>query len=330
MKMETSPSQPDVALPSRFATVLADAGFDLRRGPARVLQINVGKLCNQTCVHCHVGAGPGRKEVMTAETADRIIAWMRAYPPELLDITGGAPELCPEFRRLVVAGREVGARVIVRCNLTVFFEAGYEDLPAFYREQECEVVASLPCYTEGNVDQQRGDGVFQKSIDALRALNRHGFGTDGGLPLSLVYNPLGPTIAPAESVLEPEYKKQLKDNFDIEFHRLICITNLPVTRFKLYLEQTGELEAYQQLLLDSFNPATVDGLMCRDMINVGWEGDLFDCDFNQMVELGLGGKARRFLWDVTPGELTGETIATGRHCFGCTAGNGASCGGTLA
>jgi len=323
--MKESPS-----VPRSFDATLADEGFELRRGRARVLQVNVGKLCNQTCVHCHVGAGPGRKEVMAPETADRIIAWMRAHPPELLDVTGGAPELCPEFRRLVVAGREVGARVMVRCNLTVFYEPGQGDLPEFYREHGCEIVASLPCYSSDNVDKQRGNGVFEKSIGALQQLNGVGYGRGGDLPLWLVYNPLGPTIAPSEDVLEPQYKKHLKDNFGIEFDRLICITNLPVTRFRLFLEQTGQLESYHQLLLDHFNPATVDGLMCRDTINVGWEGDLFDCDFNQMVGLAMGGRPRRYLWDVEPADLEGDRIATGSHCFGCTAGHGTSCGGTLA
>ena len=316
------------AKPQTFAGVLDRHGIELRSTAARILQINVGKLCNQTCVHCHVGAGPGRTEIMTAEVADRVIAWMREQKPETVDITGGAPELCPEFRRLAIAGREIGAHVIVRCNLTVIFEEGQADLPEFYRDHELELVCSLPCYSEKNVDAQRGDDVFGKSIRALQRFNELGYGKDERLPLTLVYNPLGPSLPPPQASLEAAYKERLREDFGIEFHRLICLTNLPVTRFELYLKQAGKLEEYHQLLLESFNPATVDGLMCRDTINVGWEGDLFDCDFNQMLDLPLSG-GRRYLWDVTKHELEGRAIVTGRHCFGCTAGAGSTCGGTI-
>ncbi|MHC4448772.1 MAG: arsenosugar biosynthesis radical SAM (seleno)protein ArsS [Planctomycetota bacterium] len=312
-----------------FRAVLENHGLDLRRTRARVLQINVGKLCNQTCIHCHVGAGPGRKEVMSAATADRVIDWMEQHKPTVVDITGGAPELCSEFRRLTVAARSVGAQVLVRCNLTVIFEEGHADLPEFYADNEVELVCSLPCYSADNVDKQRGDGVFDKSIRALQIFNEHDYGRDPRLVLTLVYNPVGPSLPPDQDTLEAAYKRELKAHFDIEFDRLLCITNLPVTRFALWLKQTGHLEEYHQLLFESFNPATVDGLMCRDTINVGWEGDLYDCDFNQMLELSMGRRPRRFLWEVEPGELEGERIATGRHCFGCTAGHGSSCGGTI-
>ena len=313
-----------------FSNVLTRHRLRLRRGRAQILQINVGKLCNQTCVHCHVGAGPDRTEIMTAATARRIIDWMREHPPETVDITGGAPELCPEFRPLVQAAREFGAHVMVRCNLTVIFENGQSDLPEFFRDHGVEVIASLPCYSEKNVDMQRGRGVFDKSIDALKRLNALGYGIEERLPLTLVYNPVGPNIAPAQGPLEDAYRKELRAQFGIEFTGLVAITNIPITRFKKFLEATGCAEEYQQLLIDSFNPATIDGLMCRDTINVGWEGDLFDCDFNQMIDLPMGSRPRRFLWDIVPRDLDGEPIATGSHCFGCTAGHGSSCGGALA
>ena len=312
-----------------FAGVLRQHGMKLRRRSGAVLQVNVGKLCNQTCTHCHVGAGPGRQEVMTAGVADRVIEWMRRHPPQTLDITGGAPELCPEFRRLAVAGREFGARVLVRCNLTVIFEPGQADLPEFYKENGLELVCSLPCYLEDNVDLQRGEGVFQKSIAALRRFNGLGYGIEDDLRLTIVYNPVGAHLPPEQGPLEQAYKHELFQRYGISFHDLHCIANLPVTRFRLWLEHTGELEKYQQLLLENFNPATVSELMCRDTINVGWEGDLFDCDFNQMLELPMAGR-KRFLWDIDPEELAGETITTASHCFGCTAGHGSSCGGAIA
>jgi len=315
--------------PSTFHETLLGHSLDLRRRAMRTLQINLGKLCNQTCIHCHVGAGPGRKEVMSAETAGRVIAWMHENRPAVVDITGGAPELCPEFRRIAEAGRAIGAEVLVRCNLTVIFEEGETDLPDFYRDNRVELICSMPCYSAENVDRQRGDGVFDKSIRALQIFNEKGYGRDPGRALTLVYNPNGPHLPPNEEALEAEYKRELKAKFGIEFDRLICITNLPVTRFALWLKQTGYLEEYQQLLFENFNPSTVDGLMCRDMINVGWQGDLFDCDFNQMLDLPMANKPLRYLWDIRPDDLNGERIAIGEHCFGCTAGAGSSCSGTL-
>jgi radical SAM/Cys-rich protein len=312
-----------------FPEVLDAHGLALRRGTPRVLQVNVGKLCNQTCVHCHVGAGPGRPEIMSAATADRVIAWMERHRPALVDITGGAPELCPEFRRLAAAARRAGARVMVRCNLTVLFEPGQQNLAEFYRELAIEVVASLPCYLEDNVDRQRGAGVYAKSIAALRRLNALGYGIRADLPLTLVYNPVDASIAPDQAALEHEYRTELRVRFGLEFTALICITNLPITRFKSHLTRTGQLESYRRLLREHFNPATVDGLMCRDTVNVGWEGDLFDCDFNQMLDLPMGGGPRRYLWELDPDTLPGTPIATGRHCFGCTAGHGSGCGGAL-
>jgi len=312
-----------------FSGALRAHGIDLRRRSGAILQLNVGKLCNQTCIHCHVGAGPGRAEVMTRETADRVIEWMRRHPPKTVDITGGAPELCPEFRRLAVEARRLGARVMVRCNLTVIFEPGQEDLPGFYREHLLELVCSLPCYLEDSVDLQRGAGVFEQSIRALRRMNALGYGIEDDLRLTLVYNPVGPTLPPDQATLERDYKRELRARHDVEFHDLICITNLPVTRFELWLAKTGKLAGYQELLETNFNASTVDDLMCLDTINVGWRGELFDCDFNQMVDLPMAGSPR-FLWDVDPDSLAGEEIATGSHCFGCTAGSGSSCGGALA
>ena len=312
-----------------FSGALRAHGLDLRRRSGAILQLNVGKLCNQTCIHCHVGAGPGRAEVMTRETADRVIGWMRRHPPKTVDITGGAPELCPEFRRLAVEARRLGARVMVRCNLTVIFEPGQEDLPGFYREHLLELVCSLPCYLEDSVDLQRGAGVFEQSIRALRRMNALGYGIEDDLRLTLVYNPVGPTLPPDQATLERDYKRELRARHDVEFHDLICITNLPVTRFELWLRKTGKLAGYQKLLEKSFNASTVGDLMCLDTINVGWRGELFDCDFNQMVDLPMAGRPR-FLWDVDPDSLAGEEIATGSHCFGCTAGFGSSCGGALA
>jgi len=314
---------------TKFGQVLHRHGLELRRGRLEILQVNVGKLCNQTCMHCHVGAGPGRSEIMSAETADRVLAWIERHRPGTVDLTGGAPELCPEFRRLAAGARATGARVLVRCNLTILLEPGQEDLGAFYREHRLDVIASLPCYLEENVDGQRGEGVYRKSIEALRRLNALGYGIEDEYRLDLIYNPTGPSVAPAQGPLEQAYKRELFERFGLRFHRLYCLTNLPITRFKLYLQRTGQLESYHRLLLESFNPATVAGLMCRDTLSVGWQGDLFDCDFNQMLDLPLGGVPRRFLWDVDPDGIEGEPVPTGAHCFGCTAGAGSSCGGAL-
>ena len=313
-----------------FSAKLDDHGLALTRGAATVLQINVGKLCNQTCVHCHVGAGPRREEIMTAETADRIIAWIMEHRPRTVDITGGAPELCPEFRRLLTASREAGAHVMVRCNLTVIHEPGQGDLPEFYASHGIEVVASLPCYLQENVDKQRGAGAYEGSIAALRLLNAQGYGTR--LPLTLVYNPVGASLPPPQPGLEAAYRDELRKRFDIEFTRLICITNVPITRFESYLKATGQYHDYSALLYRSFNPDTVSALMCRDTINVGWEGELYDCDFNQMLDLPMGRRPATLICGTSsPADMDGESvIRTGSHCFGCTAGAGSSCGGVLA
>jgi radical SAM/Cys-rich protein len=325
---------------------LRDATFDdalsqhalgaLRRGRVTTLQVNVGRLCNLACHHCHVEAGPKRSEALSAEVADRLLELLAASPGiTLLDLTGGAPEMNPQFRRLVGSARALGRRVIDRCNLSILEQPGYDDLAEFLAAQEVEIVASLPCYTLENVDQQRGRGTFDDSISALRRLNALGYGKPGSaLRLDLVYNPLGPSLPPAQRALELDYKRELGERFGIEFHHLIAITNMPIRRFAEQLARLGKTASYQALLVDSFNPATVDGLMCRSQVSVDWNGDLYDCDFNLMLELPLPGgenAPRRTLWEIEKLDgLAGGAIATAGHCFGCTAGAGSSCSGALA
>jgi radical SAM/Cys-rich protein len=308
----------------------------LARARVTTLQVNVGRLCNLACHHCHVEAGPKRTETLSAEVADRLLELLAASPGvEVLDLTGGAPEMNPEFRRMVSAARRMGRRVIDRCNLSILEQPGYEDLAGFLAAERVEIVASLPCYTEGNVDQQRGRGTFDESIAALRRLNALGYGTPGSaLRLDLVYNPLGPSLPPSQQALELDYKRELGERFGIEFHRLITITNMPIRRFAEQLARLGKTEAYQALLVDHFNPATVEGLMCRSQASVDWLGRLYDCDFNLMLDLPLpaGARAGRpTVWEVANlQELEGTAIATAGHCFGCTAGAGSSCSGALA
>ena len=294
------------------------------------LQINLGRRCNQACHHCHVDAGPKRTETMSAAVADRLIALMEASPSlELVDLTGGAPELNVPFRRLVLAARALDLRVIDRCNLTILSEPGQEDLADFLADQGVEIVASLPCYSAENVDKQRGGGVFTRSIEALQRLNSLGYGQgDGRLVLDLVYNPTGPSLPPAQASLEADYKAQLKDQFGVVFDSLITITNMPIARFAHELRRSGQLEEYCALLQSSFNAATLDGLMCRSLVSVSWDGTLHDCDFNQMLELPLAPSAPRTIWDLGDlGELRGRAVQTETHCFGCTAGAGSSCAG---
>jgi radical SAM/Cys-rich protein len=316
----------------RFSAMLASHGIHaLSRKSPRTIQVNVGKLCNQACHHCHVDAGPRRTERMTRAAAERVIEVLAAsHCVETLDITGGAPELNPNFAMLVERSRALGRRVIVRCNLTVTLEPGMEWLVEFYRHARVELVCSLPCYTAENTDRQRGAGVFDKSIAALRNLNAAGFGR-GELRLDLVYNPVGGSLPPPQAELEAQYREALARNFGIVFDRLLTITNMPIARFANQLNAGGNHSAYMSLLVNHFNPATVDALMCRDLVSIGWDGRLYDCDFNQMLEIPLGAKAASTIWDVEDvGELAGAPIATGSHCFGCTAGAGSSCGGAIA
>lgn len=319
------PASPD------FRGVLRRHGItQLKRRTLTTLQINVGKLCNQACHHCHVEAGPRRTEIMPAEVAERVLALLAATPSvETVDITGGAPELNPNFRRLVTESRRMGKQVIDRCNLTVLLEPGEEDLLEFMAANAVEITASLPCYTESNVDKQRGKGVFEKSVHALRLLNAAGYGQPGQkLVLNLVYNPLGASLPPAQEKLEADYKRQLRENFGIEFNRLFTITNMPIKRFADMLLREGRQQAYMELLANHFNPATVEHLMCRDLVSVGWDGKLYDCDFNQMLDMET--PESRTIWQIESfSELAMREIASGSHCFGCTAGAGSSCGGSL-
>jgi radical SAM/Cys-rich protein len=313
---------------NRFETELGRHGISLRRGNFRVLQINVGRKCNQTCTHCHVDAGPHRTEMMDETTAARVREWITRHRPAVVDITGGAPELSAHFRDFVITARSAGAHVIDRNNLTIIETASHAWLPGFLAEHQVEVVASLPCYLEENVDGQRGDGVFAKSLRALRKLNAAGYGTR--LPLTLVYNPTGPSLPPDQRELEDDYRRELKARHDIVFTRLIAITNQPIARFADELRARGEWDAYLKLLANHFNPATIAGLMCRDTLSVGWGGELYDCDFNQMLGMRLreGGKPL-MLWDIEPRSLVDRGILTGDHCLACTAGSGSSCGGAV-
>ena len=323
---------------SRFAQHLAQHGIALRRGALHTLQINVGRQCNQTCCHCHVDAAPWRTEMMSRATAERVAEWIRTHRPAVVDITGGAPELSEHFRFLVETARASGCHVMDRNNLTIIETEAFGWLPEFLAANEVEVIASMPCYLEENVDAQRGDGVFAKSLRALRKLNAVGYGAR--LPLNLVYNPLGAKLPPPQAELEADYKAELRTRFGIEFTRLFTITNQPIARFAEDLRAQGRLVEYLELLVGAFNPATVPGLMCRMTLSVGWRGELYDCDFNQMLgmemrnaECGVrnGSTVRSglFLWDVTPEDLAEREILTGEHCFACTAGAGSSCGGAL-
>ena len=294
-----------------------------------VLQVNVGKLCNQTCAHCHVDAGPDRREVMTRETAEKVIELLRRHPIPTFDITGGAPELNPNFRWLVEQARSLGRHVIDRCNLTILLTAAHADLVAFLAEHQVEVIASLPSFRSVGTDTQRGAGVFEKSIEAMRRLNAAGYGRGDGLVLNLVHNPVGAFLPGNQGSLEREYRRELAERHGVVFDHLYTITNMPISRFLEYLEQTGNLQGYVDLLVRSFNPGAVAGLMCRSMLSVGWDGRLFDCDFNQLLDLTVRGAAPETLDRVlATGELR-RKVRTARHCFGCTAGAGSSCGGAL-
>ena len=305
----------------------------LRATGLEVLQVNVGKVCNQTCRHCHVDAGPDRRESMSREVVNACLDLLRTASIPVLDITGGAPEMNPHFRHLVTVARELGCRVIDRCNLTILVSPGFMDFPEFLANQQVEIVASLPCYLEENVNRQRGDHVFEKSIDALKRLNTLGYGQNGsGLTLNLVFNPGGTSLPPPQATLEADYRRELKQRYGIEFSRLHTITNMPISRFLEDLLRAGKYDQYLQKLVDAFNPRTLPELMCRTMLSVDWRGDLYDCDFNQMLELPVANASRLnvlTLTDALTEDLKYRPVVTGRHCFGCTAGAGSSCGGQL-
>ena len=313
--------------------LLRDTDFPkLRRRELETLQVNLGYRCNQTCQHCHVNAGPARKEEMDAATAALVIEVVRARDIRVVDLTGGAPELNSNFRSLVVAARATGARVIDRCNLTILSEAGQEGLGEFLALHRAEVVASLPCYSKENVDVQRGDGVFERSIEGLRRLNALGYGNaDSGLVLNLIYNPLGPYLPPSQSDLERDYRRILGERFGVVFDRLFTLANMPIQRFGSLLISRGQFGAYMQLLRDAYRPENLDGVMCRSLISVDWEGNLYDCDFNQMLGLPLrqSRRARTHLSQLDVDALEGLPIRVADHCYGCTAGQGSSCGGAL-
>ena len=316
---------------NRFAEKLGAYSLSLRRARPEILQVNVGKLCNLTCMHCHVNAGPKRKEIMRRETIDRIINWLAKTDIPTVDLTGGAPEMIPDFRYFIerVKALKPSRHTIDRCNLTILLEHGYEDLAAFLAKHKVEIIASMPCYSPENVNAQRGDGVFEGSIKALQLLNSLGYGYDPELPLHLVYNPVGTFLPPAQEQLEADFKRELDAHFGIVFNKLLTITNLPIGRFASYLRRNKKLEEYMQLLIRVFNPATVSGLMCRNTISVGWRGEVYDCDFNQQLGMQWKNSTPIFLWDVDPESLENREIMTGNHCFGCTAGAGSGCGGAI-
>ena len=313
---------------NRFAAHLHSHQLELRRSRLETLQLNLGRKCNQACRHCHVDAAPWRTEMMSAEVAGRICDWIRQHRPSVIDITGGAPELNPNFRTFVQLAAELQLRCIDRNNLTILEEPGFEDLHTFLAENRVEVIASLPCYLEKNVNQQRGNGVFQKSIRGLKKLNSVGYGT--ALPLHLVYNPLGPNLPAPQSELEADYKEALSRDYGIVFNHLLTITNQPIARFAEDLRETGRFAGYMEMLVSSFNPATIPALMCRTTLSVGFNGEVYDCDFNQMLGMQLRHSRPLYLWDVTPEKINDQQVLTAEHCFACTAGCGSSCGGALA
>ncbi len=314
-----------------FAERIRERGVTLSRRALDTLQVNLGRHCNLACIHCHVESGPARTEKMSRENVDAVLRFLAQSGIPTLDITGGAPELHPDFAHLIQAARGLGRHVMDRCNLTVIFEPGMEGLPEFFKVHQVELIASLPCYSRENVDQQRGKGTFDASIRALRLLNEIGYGRSGDLILNLVYNPVGPHLPPPQAELERDYKRILGAQFGIVFHRLYCLTNMPITRYATHLKLRGEYEGYKKLLESNFNAATLDQVMCRDLISIGWDGSVYDCDFNQMLDLPIRDRAgnRLHIATLTADQARGHAIETGDHCYACTAGSGSSCGGAL-
>lgn len=302
------------------------------RNKLEIFQINVGKMCNQVCKHCHVDAGPDRKEIMTKETMQQCLTALAASSAHTVDLTGGAPEMNPQFRWFVEEIRKLDRKVMVRCNLTIILaNASYLDLPQFFAKNKVHVVSSLPYYEKKNTDRQRGDGVFDKSIKALQMLNEAGYGKEGsGLSLDLVYNPVGAFLPGAQEELQADFKRELKALFGIEFNQLFAITNMPISRFLEYLEQSGNLEAYMEKLITAFNPQAARSVMCRNTVSIGWDGSIYDCDFNQMLDLPLvTGNKNLHVSQINWAEFAKTPIIINQHCYGCTAGSGSSCGGTL-
>ena len=322
--LESDPRRP-------FEQALAESGlWPLRAMGIEVLQVNVGKLCNQTCRHCHVDAGPDRREIMTRDTMQLCLDVLSKTDIPTLDITGGAPEMNPHFRWLVEQARQLGRHVIDRCNLTILLAPGYQDLPEFLATHQVEIVASLPCYLPANTDRQRGEGVFDKSITALRKLNEVGYGKPGtGLVLTLVYNPIGPSLPPDQRALEEAYRRELSARYGIVFTRLFTITNMPISRFLSDLIESGRYHEYMDKLVAAYNPAAAAGVMCRTMLSVAWDGRLYDCDFNQMLDLRLAPHLPGHIRDFDLKLLSRRPIVTGQHCYGCTAGCGSGCLGAI-
>ena len=327
--------------------LLIDTDFpSIKRTKLETLQVNLGYLCNQQCLHCHVDASPRRKEIMTAETISDVLNFLQNKNITTLDLTGGAPEMNPHFFSLVKQARELGVHVIDRCNLTVLLEKGFEKTASFLAENNVEVVASMPCYLEENVDAQRGKGVFNDSIEGLKLLNRYGYGVDDKLQLNLVFNPQGIDLPPSQSELEPAYKKELKQRFDISFNNLYTITNMPIKRFGSTLLSKGLFDEYMRLLKTAYSRDNLAGVMCRTTLSVDWQGYVYDCDFNQMLGLAAGLSTdtttdrttdlasgelpeKMHINELLKSDLDGKSIAIMDHCYGCTAGNGSSCGGAL-
>jgi radical SAM/Cys-rich protein len=315
-----------------FADKILSSGCAFTRRAVDVLQVNMGRYCNLACIHCHVESGPTRKEMMSRDNVEAVLGFLGRTEIPCLDVTGGAPELHPDFDYLVAAARRLERRVMDRCNLTVIFEPGKEYLPEFFKEHRVELICSLPCYSQENVDKQRGKGTFDASIRALQRLNEIGYGTpDGDLVLNLVYNPVGPHLPPPQQKLEQDYKRILAENFGIAFNHLYCLTNMPITRYATHLKLRGEYDRYLELLANNFNGATLDQVMCRNLISVGWEGSVYDCDFNQMLDLPLRDRTGKPLniTSLSIEQVRNHTITMGDHCYACTAGAGSSCGGTL-
>lgn len=315
-----------------FGKKVQETGDALTRHRVTELQVNLGKLCNQTCTHCHVEAGPTKtRENMSADTVARIVE-LTENCSELttVDLTGGAPEMNPHFCELVEVFRDRGLRVIDRCNLTILSEPGYEWVGDFLAEHQVDVVASLPCYLEDNVDGQRGKGVFGRSIDALLRFNELGYGVGGDLRLDLVFNPTGPSLPPDQLALQADYKRELDKRYGIKFDHLLTITNIPIKRYAMYLQKKGKLEDYMRLLADNFNPEAAKQVMCRSLVSIGWDGKIYDCDFNQMLEMPIGGGPQQTVWTIESfDQFISQRIAVADHCYGCTAGAGSSCGGAV-
>lgn len=314
-----------------FETHMAQAGLSpLRATGMTVFQINVGKLCNQTCRHCHVDAGPDRTEIMSRETAELCVAALAQTDIPTVDLTGGAPELNPNFRWLVEQARRLDRHVMDRCNLSVLLIPSQADLAEFLADQRVEIIASLPSSRSSQTDSQRGEGIFEKSMEGLRLLNRFGYGRPGsGLVLNLVYNPVGAFLPPKQEAIEAQFKKELRTKHGIEFNRLYTITNMPISRFLEFLIESGNYDQYMTRLANAFNPAAAAGVMCRSMISIGWDGTLYDCDFNQMLDLPVDHGAPSHIRDFDPAQLHHRQIVTRNHCYGCTAGSGSSCGGSV-